>query len=637
MKRYLALILVAILALSVFAGCGDGEKKDEVIDQNNNVVNGEFSEYLVAEKIGHIERDDFMVATGGLYYKDDNGLYGIMTLNGARDTGAKYSSVTPVGNYFEVSNVAVADAYDYEAINSSYLVDSKGDFVVDGGFATFDVLNERYIKVTKVTARTDIKSDVVMSRNAENGLRFDSYYDTYDGYKGAWYVYDTVTGDLVPNATGTTASIVQASGRYITFEDENNNFVKVDEAGEKLVNFTRVYADGSYSFEDEIGEVYSNEGEFLFDYDLDGYVPTELSGEYYTVRKYTDNGTKYAVMNKKGEIVSAEFDEYIILYGELVHCDNKIYKLNGDVVIEGTYAGVTFDKVFGQNWMLRNEGYYTVIDKDGKVFFNGPDDDEYTVFADEFVASKKIDDDSYYYSYKDKDYTIKGYSFAPWIVKSYNDEDDLCDLVDTMTGKKLLEGYENFSSVSRRSDVYYVYAKNDGGTDVYMIVSGAQVQDVINKKNDLYDELAAAFANEGLDVTVNKETGEIALDTSVLFGGDSAELTASGKEFLDKFMKAYTNVAFADEYEGFISKTLVEGHTAPITGSTYESGLPLSRERAANVKDYCLSVDTGVDADEVVLEDVGYSNSQPVYNADGSVNMAASRRVSFRFMVNVEF
>ena len=86
-------------------------------------------------------------------------------------------------------------------------------------------------------------------------------------------------------------------------------------------------------------------------------------------------------------------------------------------------------------------------------------------------------------------------------------------------------------------------------------------------------------------------------------------------------------------------KTLIEGHTAPLAGSTYESGYSLSLERATNVMNYCLSAESGA-ADSALaktLEAVGYSNSQPIYNADGSVNLDASRRVSFRFMVNIEF
>ncbi len=105
-----------------------------------------------------------------------------------------------------------------------------------------------------------------------------------------------------------------------------------------------------------------------------------------------------------------------------------------------------------------------------------------------------------------------------------------------------------------------------------------------------------------------------------------------------KIFAMNTYVVFSENYAGFISKTMVEGHIAPIEGSTYESGLALSEERANNVKDYCLSEDIGIDVSKLAttLEAVGYSNSKPVYGADGKVDLEASRRVSFRFIVNVE-
>ena len=50
------------------------------------------------------------------------------------------------------------------------------------------------------------------------------------------------------------------------------------------------------------------------------------------------------------------------------------------------------------------------------------------------------------------------------------------------------------------------------------------------------------------------------------------------------------------------------------------------------------SAESGADVSKLEsnLEALGYSISQPVYNADGTVNMEASRRVSFRFMVSID-
>ena len=162
-----------------------------------------------------------------------------------------------------------------------------------------------------------------------------------------------------------------------------------------------------------------------------------------------------------------------------------------------------------------------------------------------------------------------------------------------------------------------------------------QLQQIEEKKTDLMDDLEKEFKAEGIDVTVNKDTGELAMDSTVLFGGDSAELSAEGKAFLDKFVKAYAKIIYNDKYDGFIKKTMVEGHIAPISGTTYESGLPLSEERAKNVKDYCLSI-KGTEKLKETLETKGYSQSKPVKDKDGNIDCDASRRVSFRFIINLD-
>jgi len=168
-----------------------------------------------------------------------------------------------------------------------------------------------------------------------------------------------------------------------------------------------------------------------------------------------------------------------------------------------------------------------------------------------------------------------------------------------------------------------------------------ELKELAITKAELLEKLTIAFKNAGINVDINETSGEVSLDSSVLFGGDSAVLSDAGKDFLKKFISTYAEVVFADEFDGFISKIYVEGHTAPISGSTYESGLPLSEERADTVKNYCVSAETGVSADGItkltsMLEAVGMSNSKPVKDSSGNVDVAASRRVSFRFLINLD-
>lgn len=631
MKKNFSFLLVAILLVTTFAGCG------KPVDQNNNVVNGAFSEYLVAEKVGTIDKGNFTTADGGIYYEDENGLFGVMSLNGAYDTGAIYTRVDPVGEYFYVRTKEIANKNDLAGINSAALIDGKGRTIIPEGYAYFRNINGRYIQVSKATEITYLEDDAILSIS-EFGAAYKSAVNDCDWYKGTWYVYDTVTKKMIPGVQGYTDEYVSASGRYIQYNDDNGNGHRVDENGEALPKNAQLFSNGSYAIKEKVGSVYDENGGLLFNYDLAGYTPTSFENGYYIASKYSDGTSNYAVLDTAGKTISADFEEYIHVYGDIIHCGDKVYNLKGEPVIDGNYESVYFDKMFEQNWFIENEEYYTLIDKNGTVFFNGAYDDDHYISYTDFLMSEEKDDDTYYYSFKDMDFTINGYSFAPWIVEISNNN-GLYDLVDTMTGKKILEGYADYSKVCRNSMAYYVYAEYQGGADVYLIVSSAQLEDVAKKKTALFDDLSTAFENEGITVTVNKENGEIAMDSSVLFGGDSAELTADGKMFLNKFMKAYTTVVFSDEYNGFISKTMVEGHTAPLADSTYASGLQLSEERAENVKSYCLSEESGVNVSEFadVFEAVGYSNSKPVYNDGGEVDLEASRRVSFRFMVNIEF
>ncbi len=206
--------------------------------------------------------------------------------------------------------------------------------------------------------------------------------------------------------------------------------------------------------------------------------------------------------------------------------------------------------------------------------------------------------------------------------------------------------FSNFGLVFLDENKQYYYTDTLAMREAKMLsedygnvtLSEQEITEIAEKKSDLYDDLYKEFEKEGIEVTIDRSTGEMFMDSSVLFGGDSAEVTEEGKQLIDQFLAAYSSIIYSEKYDGFIAKTKIEGHTAPTAGSTYESGLPLSEQRANNVKDYCLSAQTEGNMSKLVstLEAVGCSNSKPIYDSDGNVDMSASRRVSFRFIVNIE-
>ena len=148
---------------------------------------------------------------------------------------------------------------------------------------------------------------------------------------------------------------------------------------------------------------------------------------------------------------------------------------------------------------------------------------------------------------------------------------------------------------------------------------------------DLRDELRGA----GLDAIVDKNTGAIAFTGAVLFDFGKNELKEGGKELLNTFIPVYVRTLMSEENEGYVGEIIIEGHTD--TDGSYLTNLALSQERALSVAQYCFGGEmTGLSAQEKqVLQSIltvnGRSEADPVYRADGTVDMDASRRVVFKF------
>ena len=167
----------------------------------------------------------------------------------------------------------------------------------------------------------------------------------------------------------------------------------------------------------------------------------------------------------------------------------------------------------------------------------------------------------------------------------------------------------------------------------------ADRKEIQTTKEDLVTDLETSYENAEVEVSINKVTGEIAMDNTLLFDVNSYELSQEGKAYLTEFLKAYAEVVLDEKYSGFISRIIIEGHTD--TNGAYDYNLELSQKRADAVLDFCLSEEAGVDeAYAQVLAQMftakGYSYDYPVYDENGEVDMDASRRVSFRFVVNID-
>jgi len=165
-------------------------------------------------------------------------------------------------------------------------------------------------------------------------------------------------------------------------------------------------------------------------------------------------------------------------------------------------------------------------------------------------------------------------------------------------------------------------------------VDKEKLEQIVETKANLLTDLGKAFQEAGVSVSINQETGEIAMDAAVLFPVGEYTVSEEGKALLQKFIGVYTGVVFDQKYENFLSKIMVEGHTDS-TGE-YDKNQILSQNRADSVKTLCLEYGGEYAAELTeMLQAVGYSSDNLIYDANGKEDQAASRRVCFRFIINL--
>ena len=167
-----------------------------------------------------------------------------------------------------------------------------------------------------------------------------------------------------------------------------------------------------------------------------------------------------------------------------------------------------------------------------------------------------------------------------------------------------------------------------------------QLEQIIGVKRDLIAALRDKFADSSLSIAIDEQTGAITLDSSILYDFNSAALASAGQDTLKDFLPKYFDVVLSDEFIGYISEIIIEGHTD--TSGTYEYNLALSQDRAESVAAYCFGDGQSLFSAEKLaqirslLSVAGRSWSSPVYNADGTVNEDASRRVEIKFRLSDE-
>lgn len=166
-----------------------------------------------------------------------------------------------------------------------------------------------------------------------------------------------------------------------------------------------------------------------------------------------------------------------------------------------------------------------------------------------------------------------------------------------------------------------------------MAAQQVKIDDLIGVKTKIIQDLSVTLTSASLKATVDKNTGDIVLDSAVFFDTAQSTIKESGKALLNQFIPLYLSVLLRPEYNDYLGEIIIEGHTD--TKGEYLMNLELSQRRALAVATYCLQM-SGLSNEQrdylrKILTAKGKSYSEPVYNADGSINMDQSRRVEFQF------
>jgi len=160
-----------------------------------------------------------------------------------------------------------------------------------------------------------------------------------------------------------------------------------------------------------------------------------------------------------------------------------------------------------------------------------------------------------------------------------------------------------------------------------------QLEDIMGVRTRIVRELSEALAANRISAKVDANTGDIVLDSTLMFETNSSDLKPEGLTQLNRLIPVYLGVLMHPDYRDYVAEIIIEGHTDS-TG-TYKRNLELSQERALGVAMYCLDMKT-LSADQKtrlknIITAQGRSNSNPIYDDNGVEDKERSRRVEIKF------
>lgn len=160
-----------------------------------------------------------------------------------------------------------------------------------------------------------------------------------------------------------------------------------------------------------------------------------------------------------------------------------------------------------------------------------------------------------------------------------------------------------------------------------------QIDELLGLRTAIIKDLSQALAKASISANVDTQTGDIMLDSRLLFETAKDQLADAGRAELRRLIPVYLEVLLRPEYRDYVAEIIIEGHTD--SKGSYTFNLQLSQQRALNVANFCLEMPGLSSQQRALLEKIltakGRSYADRIFNADGTENMEASRRVEIKF------
>ena len=209
---------------------------------------------------------------------------------------------------------------------------------------------------------------------------------------------------------------------------------------------------------------------------------------------------------------------------------------------------------------------------------------------------------------------------------------NLDDLKDTLSAKEEELNSTKAALIIQQQALDAATAKVEE-QKLALAAQARRIDDLIGIRTTMIRELSSSLQAANMKATVDPNTGDIVLDSSVFFETGKSVIKEEGKELLNRFIPVYLDVLLRDKYADYLGEIIIEGHTD--SSGSYQTNLKLSQDRALQVALYCMNMPTLTRAQKTKLQSIltakGRSYSDLVYDENGRENPDASRRVEFKF------